>query len=274
MQLVVALLDWFDGMFEHLVRSMCCRLLLSAGLSNGMLEGMRCLLEQCAVGLVHCFDAMLEHPLEIVRTVCCCSVQVYKMPRLKAQARAQGSNGRRKKRRNETDGRHGPDAAGRLMEVNVTVSIGGGDIDVNLLGCMDEFLKNETFVGICSVERGGVAFNLHFQMVARLWATSLVFVNKKVKRYLGWATEKPTAALVLCRALTQHSMHTFCGMVGYCLKDCDQPHFRKVEHNISADDMNESIELHSLYGVDVVKNKVCLTPANVFNRALMFWRLR
>ncbi|MCO5586595.1 hypothetical protein L7F22_040536 [Adiantum nelumboides] len=73
---------------------------------------------------------------------------------------------KQRKRRQETDD---VDAAGRL-----TVSIGGGDIDVNLLGCMGSFLKEETCAGICSIERGGVAFNLHFQMVARLWATSLV----------------------------------------------------------------------------------------------------
>ncbi|MCO5569047.1 hypothetical protein L7F22_022753 [Adiantum nelumboides] len=216
----------------------------------------------CRIALMPCCGT-----LEYVPTVLCCLVQVYKMPRLKAQARAQGTNARRKKWRNKTDG---PDVAGCLMEVSVIVSIGGGDIDVNFLACMDEFLKNETLAGICFVERGGVAFNLYFQMVARLLATSRVSVNKKVKRYLGWATEKPTAVLVLCRALTQRNMHTFCGMVGYCLKDCDQPHFCKVEHNISMDDVNEGIELHSLYGADAVKNKVCLTPANVFDRALMF----
>ncbi|MCO5594181.1 hypothetical protein L7F22_048205 [Adiantum nelumboides] len=69
-------------------------------------------------------------------------------------------------------------------------------------------------------------------------------------------------------------MHTFCGMVGYCLKDSDQPHFCKVEHNISADDVNEGIELHSLYGADAMKNKGCLTPTNVFDHALIFWRFK
>ncbi|MCO5579726.1 hypothetical protein L7F22_033586 [Adiantum nelumboides] len=72
----------------------------------------------------------------------------------------------------------------------------------------------------------------------------------------------------------QRSMHTFRGMVSYCLENYDQPHFRKVEHNMNVDDVNEGIKLHSLYGADALKNKVCLTPANVFDRVLMFWRFK
>ncbi|MCO5609496.1 hypothetical protein L7F22_063724 [Adiantum nelumboides] len=83
------------------------------------------------------------------------------MAQLKALARAQGASAKGKKRRKETDAE---DAAGRLLEVSITISVGGGDIDVSLLACMNEFLKKETCADICSLERGGVAFNLHFQM--------------------------------------------------------------------------------------------------------------
>ncbi|MCO5602572.1 hypothetical protein L7F22_056706 [Adiantum nelumboides] len=69
-------------------------------------------------------------------------------------------------------------------------------------------------------------------------------------------------------------MHTFRGMVGYCMKDRDELHFQKVEHNIIADDMNEEIELHSLYDADALKNKVCLTPTNVFDHCLMYWKFK
>ncbi|KAI5059607.1 hypothetical protein GOP47_0025926, partial [Adiantum capillus-veneris] len=65
-----------------------------------------------------------------------------------------------------------------------------------------------------------------------------------------------------------HKMHTFEVMVGYCLKDQDEPHFQKVVHNITSDDVNAGVELYSLYGVDQLKNRVCLTPANIFDRAL------
>ncbi|MCO5549838.1 hypothetical protein L7F22_003312 [Adiantum nelumboides] len=136
----------------------------------------------------------------------------------------------------------------KILEVSITISVGGADIDVSLLSCIGECLKQQTCAGICSVEPGGMAFNLHFQMVARMWATSLIAVNRKVKACLGWDRSKPPGALVLCRALKSQGMHTFRGMVGYCLKDRDEPHFQKVEHNISADDVNDGIELHSLMG--------------------------
>ncbi|MCO5550737.1 hypothetical protein L7F22_004228 [Adiantum nelumboides] len=83
------------------------------------------------------------------------------MARLKALARAQGASAKGKKRRKEIDVE---DAAGRLLEVSITISARGGDIDVSLLACMNEFLKKETCADICSLERGGVAFNMHFQM--------------------------------------------------------------------------------------------------------------
>ncbi|MCO5592475.1 hypothetical protein L7F22_046478 [Adiantum nelumboides] len=35
--------------------------------------------------------------------------------------------------------------------------------------------------------------------------------------------------------------------------------------------MVQTLELYSLYGADTIKNKVCLTPANIFDRVLMFW---
>ncbi|MCO5551695.1 hypothetical protein L7F22_005199 [Adiantum nelumboides] len=111
-------------------------------------------------------------------------------------------------------------------------------------------------------------------MVVRLWATSLTAINRKVRQYLGWNINKPAGGLILCRTLKQRNMHTFRGMAGYCMKDCNEVHFEKVDHNITADNVNEGIELHSLYGTDALKNKVCLTLTNVFDHCLMFWKFK
>ncbi|MCO5583934.1 hypothetical protein L7F22_037852 [Adiantum nelumboides] len=225
------------------------------------------MLQTWGVTSVLCFAVALVSAVLIGS--CCCSV-AFAAPKLKKEARAATDSRRRKRRRERDDG----DGSGRVIEASVTVSIGGSDIDVGLLSRMEEFLRNETCAGLCAVERGGIAFNLHFQMVVRIWATSLIAINKKVRRYLGWDTDKPAGGLILCRALKQRNMHTFRGMVGYCMKDRGEPHFRKVDHNISADDLNDGIELHNLYGADALKNKVCLTPVNVFDRSLMFWRFK
>ncbi|MCO5570324.1 hypothetical protein L7F22_024043 [Adiantum nelumboides] len=194
-----------------------------------------------------------------------------KMPKLKTEARSQAPAGERNRGRPRKIMDGTSDKKLRVMEVSVTVSVGGADIDYQLLGEIGEFLKKETIAGICSLERGGSAFNLHFQMVVRLWSSSLVSVNKKIKGYLGWDKQNAQGGIVLCRALKQRNLHTFRGMVGYCYKDHDQPHFRCVTHNITAEDINEGLELYALYGADAIKNKICLTPANIFDRVLMFW---
>ncbi|KAI5064566.1 hypothetical protein GOP47_0021236 [Adiantum capillus-veneris] len=111
-------------------------------------------------------------------------------------------------------------------------------------------------------------------MVIRIWETSLIAVNRKIKAYLGWAKSALADTMVLCRGLKQHKMHTFEGMVGYCLKDQDEPHFQKVVHNITSNDVNAGVELYSLYGADELKNRVFLTPTNIFDRALMYWKFK
>ncbi|MCO5549477.1 hypothetical protein L7F22_002948 [Adiantum nelumboides] len=97
----------------------------------------------------------------------------------------------------------------KVMEASVTISVGGGDVDVGLLACMQEFLEKKTLAGICSVEHGRTLLHLHLQMVVRMWSTLFIAINKMVKNYLGWAKAPPPGGIVLCRALTQRRLHTF-----------------------------------------------------------------
>ncbi|MCO5610641.1 hypothetical protein L7F22_064880 [Adiantum nelumboides] len=105
------------------------------------------------------------------------------MARLKAEAH--GSLAERKRGRPKKGSDEAFTKGQKVLEVSVIVSVGGADINVELLQRMDDFLKKESIAGICALERRGSAFNLHFQMVVRLWSPSLVSVNRKVKAYLG-----------------------------------------------------------------------------------------
>ncbi|MCO5608062.1 hypothetical protein L7F22_062267 [Adiantum nelumboides] len=116
--------------------------------------------------------------------------------------------------RSSRRGRMKEEKAQKVMEANITISVGGGNIDVALLACIQKFLENETLAGIFSVERGGTLLHLHLQMVVRMWSTSLVGINKMVKIYLGWAKAAPSGGIVICRGLTQRRLHIFEGMVG------------------------------------------------------------
>ncbi|KAI5076075.1 hypothetical protein GOP47_0008140 [Adiantum capillus-veneris] len=137
----------------------------------------------------------------------------------------------------------------KMLELSVTVSIGGSDIDVALFPRLKMFLEEEAIAGMCSIERGGTVFHLHFQMVVRVMATSIVAVSKKIKQYLGWETDSPVGANVLCRALKQKNMLTFHGMLGYCMKDMDQPHYENFAHNVSVDDIKKGILLYTTMGL-------------------------
>ncbi|MCO5569850.1 hypothetical protein L7F22_023564 [Adiantum nelumboides] len=137
------------------------------------------------------------------------------MVRMKMEARAAGDarRGKRWRQRQDSDG------LGRVIEASVIVSVGGGDVDATLLARMQDFLQKETCDGLCAGEHGGIAFNLHFQMVVRMWATSLIAINRKMREYLSGDVQKLAGGLILCRALKQRDMHTFRGMVGFVAED-------------------------------------------------------
>ncbi|MCO5572801.1 hypothetical protein L7F22_026560 [Adiantum nelumboides] len=103
----------------------------------------------------------------------------------------------------------------KMFELSITVSMGGEDIDLDLFPKVKTFLEEECVARLCSVERGGIVFHLHFQMVVRIMASLIIAVNKKIKTHLGWDKSSPAGANnVLCRALKQKNMHTFHGMLG------------------------------------------------------------
>ena len=56
---------------------------------------------------------------------------------------------------------------------------------------------------------------------------------------LGWDVSPLTGYVVSCKKLRDEGLHTFKGMVGYCMKDNGEKHFEFVHHNLSLDDMNE-----------------------------------
>eukprot|EP00250_Pteridium_aquilinum_P022110 c25305_g3_i1 orf=628-1830(+) len=166
-----------------------------------------------------------------------------------------------------------PKDAGPLptLEVSVTISVGGGDIDRGLFPRINAFLVDKTQAGKCSIERGGAAFHLHFQMVARLQARSIIAVSKLVKSFLGWDVTQPVGGMVLCRKLTNKRLHTFHGLLGYCMKDVSKEHFETVDHNVSAQDISLGLEQYALFGQEENKNRVALTMQNIVNRVFM-WR--
>jgi hypothetical protein len=50
----------------------------------------------------------------------------------------------------------------KLLEVNITISLGCFDIPTKMLAIMEKFIKDRCLLGLCDLERGGSLSKLHF----------------------------------------------------------------------------------------------------------------
>ncbi|MCO5590494.1 hypothetical protein L7F22_044464 [Adiantum nelumboides] len=149
---------------------------------------------------------------------------------------------------------------------------GRADIDMAVFERMEKFLHNKTMAGKCLAKRGGSAFHLHFQGVVRIQAESIIAVNKMIKCYFGWEQSPPIGGVVMCRSLQNVGLHTFHGLLGYCMKDFDVPHFHTIDHNINAIDIQQGVEEYAQHGTEDKQTRVCLTNKNTFKQMAMFWQ--
>ena len=98
-------------------------------------------------------------------------------------------------------------------------------------------LQNIKLHGMCHLE--SMVVIKHFQTTVKDNFTSLLVLNKKIKVCLGWDESSPMDHVVSCKKLRCESLHTFKGMIRYCMKDNGEQHFEIVHHNVSAEDMSD-----------------------------------
>jgi len=164
----------------------------------------------------------------------------------------------------------------KQLELSVTISVGDFDIDIACLKKMQDFLETECISGLCSIGRGGALSRLRLQMVCQMMASSATVVSKRIKTHLGW--DKPGAAPmghhILTKTLRNTGLHTFIGMLGYCIKDQGEDHFDCVHHNVTDEQMKEGVEEYVKYGTPFTKNRVILTHQNVIEKAATFYKFK
>ena len=163
----------------------------------------------------------------------------------------------------------------RELDVSVTISVGSDDIEVHLLQKVEEFINKECISGLCSIERGGALSRLHLQMVCRLVTSCAAMVSKLIKTYLGWNDVKkaPVGHHILTKTLHNTGLHTFIGMLGYCIKDKGEDHFQCVHKNVTPEQM-EGLEEYIKYGTPFAKNRIVLTHTNLIERAATYCRYK
>ena len=139
---------------------------------------------------------------------------------------------------------------------------------------LTNFIKEDYIAGLCSVERGGTLIHMHFQMVVKGNLKSFLVLTKKIKVCLGWDESHPTDHVVSCKKLKDEGLHTYRGMLKYCMKDNGDAHFEFVHHNVLAEDMNDGkLEYVKLNKVGM-NNCVSLSHSNILQRvSSMGWIL-
>ncbi|MCO5550921.1 hypothetical protein L7F22_004415 [Adiantum nelumboides] len=111
----------------------------------------------CCAGMGDRSECICLHAIEqgylVYLFVFGCGV-VDKMARLKAEARAHAAPAERKRGRPRKTSDEASTKGLKVMEVSVTIYVGGGDINTQLLERMDDFLKSEYCSHLCIGERG------------------------------------------------------------------------------------------------------------------------
>lgn len=118
------------------------------------------------------------------------------------------------------------------------------------------------------MERCETKNHLHFWMVCWARTKSARSFGILVHKYMGWYEQKNKnlAGKVMCKVLTNCMLHTYQGMIAYCLKDVGKNHFEHCMFNVSNDDVNAGQNLHPLYGRVDIKSRVTLSNKKITER--------
>ncbi|KAL3677517.1 hypothetical protein R1sor_027465 [Riccia sorocarpa] len=160
------------------------------------------------------------------------------------------------------------------FNISLTLGIAGVDAPGEIFDKLKTYLEEKATMTIMAFERGDAHLLLHIQSMFTIRTTSTRKLKEDIRAAVGW---KDTASLgnSLCvRSLKEKGLHTTTGLIGYCLKDEREPHFRLYTKNITEKQMEEGRRVHFIYGASEYKNKVQLTPANVLLCALQYRRYR
>lgn len=129
---------------------------------------------------------------------------------------------------------------------------------------------------VIALERGDMENKLHFKGVIHARAKSSLSFKIVARKYMGWYGIKNMnpVGCVVCKSLTNIGLHTFRGMIGYCLKDTTIEHFDVAMKNILDEDIVDRKTLHSIYGRSDLKCREVLTHKNVIDHMYVWHKYK
>lgn len=158
-----------------------------------------------------------------------------------------------------------------LLTLSMTAATKLVDISEADWAAVGAFLQQHTAAGLFAYERGGEYGHGHAQGVVKMYATCPQTVNRQLKQALHWTGR--TDVSVCVKKLTGRCLHTYTGMLGYCLKDEHSLHFRVHRHNVTNAELDEGRDLYLKYGAGNLSKRTQLTPSNIFTKAQVYYSL-
>ncbi|KAL3692788.1 hypothetical protein R1sor_006439 [Riccia sorocarpa] len=161
-------------------------------------------------------------------------------------------------------------------EFNISLTLGIACVDVpgEIFDKSQNYMEEKATMAIMAFERGDAHLLLHIQSMFTIKTTSTRKLKEDIRAAVGWKDTAPLGNSLCVRSLKEKGLHTTTGLIGYCLKDEREAHFRLYTKNITERQMEEDRRVHFIYGASKYKNKVQLTPTNVLARALQYRKYR
>jgi hypothetical protein len=153
-----------------------------------------------------------------------------------------------------------PTVQKKELELSITVGVHGTDVSDETIKLFDTWSKSpEVLKYFYGVEKGGTLSQRHVQGVVRVVAASANVVSRIIREALMWVrgrhADVPAGATVMCKTLRNTGLHTFSGMIGYCMKDEGLEHYQVGRHNVTDAEMEGAKEQYIKYGAGPLKIK-------------------
>jgi hypothetical protein len=178
----------------------------------------------------------------------------------------QAVNGRRSRRPRAT-----------WNQYSITITKIGEDITDGEVDHAKAFFEDKCTRWLIGIESGQVEGRKHMQCVVESDGfPSARALHSQLRIALGWQTLGKKSR-VCVKGLRQNGVHTFSGMIGYCMKyqaeDTPERPFEYHCGGISAEDIAEGKTQYMMLGKPN-KHSILLDPANIIDKAHMFASLK
>ncbi|KAL3680189.1 hypothetical protein R1sor_023145 [Riccia sorocarpa] len=160
------------------------------------------------------------------------------------------------------------------LDISLTVGIPGQDVSNETFDKLAAFIEENARMGMICFERGDAHLLLHIQGMLCIKSSSTRMLKQQIRKAIGWADEGPVGGCICVKSLKDKGLHTIVGIIGYCLKDEKEAHFRMFQKNVTQAQMEEGRRMHWIHGASEIKNRLQLTPQNVLTRVLQFRKYR